>query len=298
MRNRRSLGIVLLLSLLWGSEWLFDGLLAGIPRFRVLGIRFMIASAMFVPFALRERNLAWAKLSGILAWNICLAAAIMVFPAVFLDIQTGISPGLAAIIFAMLPILASVFEGAGGLSDSPTLLGGLAGTAFLVRGGLSLGVSQTVPALCLLLIVMAQALTLVFAKSWLRHEQLRTSLLIQMLSASAIFFGYSAWHGRGSAPWTITSTVAVISLGLFGSAIAYFLFYSCLLEENAVSVSVIQWLLPVVGISETSLVFHHLPPWDAVAGGLLAIACVLITLRSGADTDRPLTLRITDDRTA
>jgi drug/metabolite transporter (DMT)-like permease len=286
------LTIVALVSLLWGSEWIFHETLVDIPPFRLLTLRCLVAALALVPFFLRGRE-SFPHLP--VARNLLLGMVVIALPALFLANRTDLSPGLVVVYFAMIPIITSVLGDGGGLSNTPLLLSGLAGTAFLVRGALSFSLAQTTSVLGLVLVVVAISAALVRAKRWLRGTPLPGSVMVQMLAAAVIFGGYSLMReGISGARWTVAEIVAVLCLGIFSGGIGYCGFYFVLRNAKASQATVVQWLIPVVGIAETATWLRHLPTWDSMLGGAVGVVSAGLFLRAPVNDDKPLTLQITN----
>jgi drug/metabolite transporter (DMT)-like permease len=291
---------ILLVSLLWGSEWLFklsgDTSLSGLPPFRVLSLRCFIAAIALIPWAIPRRTRDGNRSPSFLPLfpNILLGLVLIALPAIYLAGRSDLSPGLAVLLFATIPLVAAMLESSSGLNGAPALLGGLAGIAFLVRGSLSSSTSQALSLLGLTLIVVIVAALLVRAKTWLTAASVPASVMVQMLTAGIAFALYSLlFEHMPAVPWTGAQIAVVLSLGVLGSAVAYCLFYSALREVKASQVSAVQWLIPAVGIAETALLFRHLPEWGSLAGGLLAIGSAITLLYASTQGDAPLTLQIT-----
>lgn len=291
---------VVALSLLWGSEWLFqlpgENGLAALPHFRVLALRYFVAAIVLIPWVIRRKTKP--KTSIPLRANVLLGVMLMALPTLYLAYRTDLSPGLVVIVFGTIPLvaslIASMMESSSGFSAAPALLGGLAGTAFLVRGSLSSSTSQAVSLIGLIAIVVGIAAALVKGKQWLRHADLPASVMVQMLTAGIIFATYSAVFERiPTLAWSGSQIAALVILGTAWSAAAYCVFYAALRSLLASQAAVVQWLLPAVGIAETAIRFRHLPEWGSLAGGLLAIASAFALLYGPKQGDTPLTLQIT-----
>lgn len=291
---------VVIVSLCWGSEWLFklsgDTSLTGLPPFRVLALRYFIAAVVLIPWTIprrRSNNNRSASFVPLLP-NILLGFVLIALPTIYLANRSDMSPGLVVLLFATIPLIAAMLESSSGLTGAPALLGGLAGTAFLVRGSLSSSTSQALSLFGLTLIVVAIAAILVRAKTWLAAAGLPISVMVQMLTAGIVFALYSLlFEHMPATPWTGAQIAEVISLGVPGSAVAYYLFYSALQAVKASQIAVVQWLIPAVGIAETALLFRHLPEWGSLAGGLLAIGSAITLLYASKQGDTTLTLQIT-----
>ena len=292
---------VLLVSLLWGSEWLLrlsgDTSLSGLPPFRVLALRYFIAAIVLIPWAFpRRRRQAF---SIPLLPNVLLGTVLIALPTIYLANRSDLSPGLVVLLFATIPLIASMLESSSGLTGAPALLGGLAGTAFLVRGSLSSSTSQAISLGGSVLIVVAIATVLVRAGKSLASanppSSVPASVMVQMLTAGIVFAFYSLmFEHLQPVAWAGAQIAVVVILGAFGSAGAYCLFYVALRDLKVSQVSVVQWLIPAVGILETAILFRHLPEWGSLAGGMLSIGSAVVLLYAAKQGDTPLTLQITD----
>ena len=287
--------------LLWGSEWVLKVLpatsLSGLPPFRVLALRYFVAAIVLIPWVFPRRHQASSAegFSIPLLPNVILGTVLIALPAMYLANRSDMSPGLVVLLFATVPLAASMFESSSGLMGAPALLGGLAGTAFLVRGSLSSSSSQALSLVGMTLIVVAIAAMLVRARKWLASAHTGASVMVQMLTAGCLFAFYSLIFEHAPAiAWTGGQMASVVVLGIFGSAAAYCLLYASLRELRASQVAVVQWLIPAVGIVETACWFRHLPEWGSLAGGLLAIGSAIAILQAPKQGDAPLTLQITD----
>ncbi len=292
---------VLLVSLLWGSEWLFrlsgDTGLSGLLPFRVLALRYFIAAIVLIPWAFPRRRRPAVFIP--LLPNVLLGTVLIALPTIYLANRSDLSPGLVVLLFATIPLIASMLESSSGLTGAPALLGGLAGTAFLVRGSLSSSTSQAISLSGLVLIVVVIAAVLVRAGKSLAGanppSSVPASVMVQMLTAGIVFAFYSLmFEHLQPVAWAGAQIAVVVILGVFGSAAAYCLFYVALRDLKVSQVSVVQWLIPAVGILETAILFRHLPEWGSLAGGMLAIGSAVVLLYDSKEGDTPLTLQITE----
>ena len=229
----------------------------------------------------------------------CLGLCVIALPTIYLANRSDLSPGLVVLLFATIPLMASMLESRSGLTGAPALLGGLAGTAFLVRGSLSSSTSQAISLGGLVLIVVAIATVLVRAGKSLASanppSSVLASVMVQMLTAGIVFAFYSLmFEHLQPVAWAGAQIAVVVILGAFGSAGAYCLFYVALRDLKVSQVSVVQWLIPAVGILETAILFKHLPEWGSLAGGMLSIGSAVVLLYAAKQGDTPLTLQITD----
>jgi drug/metabolite transporter (DMT)-like permease len=289
---KRPLLILTAISLLWGSEWLLDQWVNGIPRFRLLAIRSLVAAFVLVPVTFRpgkpSNHIPIYK-------SVLLGVVVNIVPILFLANCTDLSPGLVVVLFAILPLMTSVIEEGRGLASAPILIGGLGGTAFLVRGGLSFSLSQTVPVLILLLILIAVAAVLVRAKQWMSITNIPAAVMIQMFTAAAVFGSYSFLReGTPVSRLALSTGLATLALGILASALAHCGFYWLLANTDPSQAAAVQWLVPVVGLIESAILLRHLPPWDSLLGGIVSVSSAILMFRSPIQGDSPLTLKITN----
>ncbi len=257
--------------------------LRDLPGLQVFAFRCLVASILLALFAIRARPLLTP---GTILRSTALGVFLIAAPVVLLTQAPNISPGLAILLFAMTPLLAAVAENVvnanhGELTGAPYMLGGLLGIAFLVRGTLSFSASQGLSVAYIALAVLAVALSMVKAKQWLRGENLPATIAIQLLAA-AVTTGLFSLHQDGAtfAGWQRSSFFWLLMLSMISSALAYVLFYRLLAEYRASQLSALQWIIPVISLSETAAYIHHLPAWDSLAGGAVALICAILLLRS------------------
>ncbi len=297
---KRRLLILAVVSLLWGSEWLLAETTISIPRFRLLACRSLTAGLFLIPLVIRNRQTT----SGLAVYkSVLLGIVVIALPTLLLAMRTDLSPGLIVVLFATIPLIVSVLEEGTGLRNSVALIGGLGGTAFLVRGGLSFSLSQTGSVLFLLASLIVVSAIFVRAKLWLSIAAIPASVMVQMFTTATIFGLCSlVWEGpsllhpasmQWSNVWNAPDFSATIALGIFGGAIAYSGFYWLLLNANPSQAATVQWLVPVVGVGETAVWLRHLPPWDSAFGGIVAVASTLFMFSNSRQDDGPLTLEIT-----
>jgi drug/metabolite transporter (DMT)-like permease len=284
------------LSLLWGSEWLANMQLSDLPHLRVIAVRCLIAAMVLLPFALPKRpdqpKLDYGR-------NALLGIGLIAAPVLLSSLATNISSGLAVVLFAAMPLIATLFESSG-LTGAPYLLGGLLGVCFLVRSSLSFSSTQGFSILWSTLAVFSVAASMVKGREWLQGQNLPRAILVQMLSAAATIGTYSLIREDSTGPWSISQISTVVTLAISGSAVAYMLFYSLLRGFRASQIAILQWLTPVVGVGEAAIWLRHFPSWEKAASAVAIVVCAVLLLRMKPDDPTeapqgisPLTFKIT-----
>ncbi len=245
-------GLLVLLSILWGGAFFFAGVaVKELPPMTVVLVRVLLAALMLLPlFWMRGFSLP----RGLSAWMPFLMMGLLnnALPFGFLFAgQTYVSVGLAAIINALTPLF-TVLVMAGFREEALTLnriIGvvlGVAGVAIL-RGLDGAGVAQTIGiALC-----VAGSLSYGFAALWGRRYLSGVpplkSATCQLLCSSAIMaVAVTLWDRPWALPIPGTATVlSLLALALFGTAIAYLVFYTILVRAGASNVMLVTLLVPI-----------------------------------------------------
>lgn len=282
--------VLAVLSVFWGSEWLLTMALVDIPHFRILALRYLIAALVLVPWLIRDRRELSVRL---VLRNAALSVVLIILPAIFLGSRPNLSPGLLVLLFAMLPMICAILEDGNWMAYAPLLLGALAGTAFLVRSGLSFDLSQALPVAGLLLIIVMAAYLLVRAKAWFAVGNLASQVGIQALTAALVLGAYSLVSERDPFTLSLAEGSSLICLGVL-SALSYVGFYWLIHTGSASRTTVVQWTIPAVSIAGTALWLRHLPTWDTMLGGATSVVCAVLFFRSPG-SEETLTLRITEE---
>lgn len=251
--DARSWALLVLLSLLWGGAFFFAGVaVREVPPMTVVFFRVLIAALALLPLFFAA-GLALPRTPS--AWTPFLMMGLLnnVLPFGFLFAgQTYVSVGLAAIINALTPLF-TVLVMAGFKEERLTayrvigVLLGVIGVAVL-RGidGAASGAQTIGIGLC-----MAGALSYGFAGLWGRRH---LSGIAPLKSATCQLMGSTLIMGLIVAvydqPWTLDApsigTIgAIVALALFGTALAYIVFFEILVRAGASNVMLVTLLIPV-----------------------------------------------------
>ncbi len=249
-------GLLILLSVLWGGAYFFAGVaVRELPPLTVVLARVLLAAVALLPLfwyfghTLPKSFTEWRPFIGMGLLN-----NVVPFGLIFAG-QTQITVGLSAIINAMTPLF-TVLVMAGFQQERLTanrvigVLLGVAGVAVLRGIEGPVNASQTLGiALCL-----GAALSYGFAALWGRKFlvgvapvksatcQLLCSTVIMMVVVSLI-----------DQPWTLDApgwnTVwSVIALAVFGTSLAYIVFFKILVRAGPSNVMLVTLLIPVTAL--------------------------------------------------
>jgi drug/metabolite transporter (DMT)-like permease len=149
------------------------------------------------------------------------------------------------------------------------VLVGFAGVAMVVSSGQQKGEIQWAGILLVAIASVSYAVATILAKSHLKGFD-PLGLATAQLSLAVLLMLPVAALGPLPSAVTARSVLAVCVLGIFGTGVAYLIYYGMLARISAVQVQAVTYVLPVWGLF-----------WGAVAGekvGILSILGVLVVL--------------------
>ncbi len=249
-------GLLILLSVLWGGAFFFSGVaVKELPPLTVVLVRVCLAAVVLLPlfwhfgYSLPKSWSEWMPFFGMGLLN-----NVLPFGFLFAG-QTQITVGLSSIINAMTPlftviVMASFREEQLTINRVIGVLLGVMGVAVL-RGfdgplefGQTLGIG-----LCL-----ASALSYGFAALWGRRFLAGVppvkSATCQLMCSTVIIAAVVCLIDQ---PWTLSmpslGTVwSLVALAVFGTALAYIIFFKILVHAGASNVMLVTLLIPVTAL--------------------------------------------------
>ncbi len=248
--------LLIFLSVLWGGAYFFAGVaVKELPPLTVVLIRVCMAAITLLPLfwyfghALPRSWTGWLPFLGMGLFN-----NVLPFGFIFAG-QTQITVGLSSIINAMTPLF-TVIVMAAFQEERLTVyrvigvLLGVVGVAVLrglegpIDGAQTFGI-----ALC-----MAGALSYGFAALWGRRRLVGVAPLksatCQLICSTFIMAVVVAFIDQ---PWTLsmpsqTTIYALLALAVFGTALAYIVFFQILVRAGASNVMLVTLLIPVTAL--------------------------------------------------
>ena len=253
-----SWGILLLLSLVWGSSYILikKSLLAFTPL-QVACLRLSISAIAFFPvFLWHFRTIDWSKLKYLVIVGVTGSA----LPAIlFSTAQTEISSSVAGVLSSLAPlftlIIGILFYGATIIWSKITgILVGLLGAISLIVFGQNAGIEGDLwYGLLILIGCVCYAISSNTVKASLQEmSSVKISAvaffivgfpcLIYLLSTNILEVIRTDEHG-------LTSLGAVTVLALAGTVMATVLFFKLVQMTNPVFASLVSYLIPIIAIS-------------------------------------------------
>lgn len=255
----REWALLLLLALIWGGSFLFNGLaLKELPPLVIVAVRVGLA-AIALHVVMRAQGLVlprnphlWLGFFWLGLFNNALPFGLIVWA------QTHIPSGLASILNATVPLFGVVvahFMTQDEKVDARRVLGvltGVAGVATMVGDGMSgLPQDHIYGELAVLCAALSYAFATVYGrrfKAWniapLTVTTGQTTMASLVLMPLALLI---------DAPWTLTQPsvstwFSLIMLALVSTALAYILYFKILSSAGAVNVSLVTLLIPPFAI--------------------------------------------------
>ena len=251
MRPRETAAL-LLLSLVWGAAFLFNGEVVGsVPPLTVVAGRLSIAACLLVPVALlRQRSIPQPGI-----WPVLVFMALFnnVIPFTLITAaQEHISSSLAATLVGTMPLFTLVFAIAlgterPGAEKVAGLVIGFLGAVVVI--GPSLGDftdSNTVAQLAVIAASACYAIATVVARKYARGDPLGMAAGQMVVGAVAALPLAFAIDGAPSFDIPLKAAFAWLALGLLSTGLAYIIFYALVQRLAATQVSMVSYLIPIV----------------------------------------------------
>lgn len=288
----RDLLWLILLAALWSPSFLLIKVAVddGMPALTLSALRVAIAAAAMLVF-LRVRGGGLPR--GAAVWRRVAPMGIFATAVPFSLFSWGeqhADSGLAAILNGSTPLFTVVFAFYFLRSERITpgraagILVGFGGIVLTfwprVLAGLDGGTGGRMEAAGLLAFTLAAACyggTIVYARRALMAMPPLVAPTMQLLIAAGAMLPVAValerpWHATpGLAAWG-----AIAALGVFGTAIAYVVFYGLIARTSATFASLVTYFLPPAGIALGAIILDEQIGWHAVVGGALIIVGVLI----------------------
>jgi len=257
-----------------------------VPPFRAAAIRFVLAAAILgvAGAALRLRFPCSAR-----EWRnqVILGVTMMSIPygAVFWAEQ-HINASLTALLFASFPLVVAIW--------SPILTGqtvprralfsivvGFGGMAVLFFHGVPSTRLGRFSAIAVLVGVVSSAWATVSAKRQASTTNPLVSTGIQMAVAAIVTTAATLTLERGQeSHWTAVSFSMLVLLAVFGSAVAFSLYYWLLRDITAYQLGTIDLVVPLVAATEGALLLRESVPPLMIAAMVVVLGAVLVVIRS------------------
>jgi len=282
----------LLVTLIWSSTWIvIKGQLGVVPPAWSVCYRFLIAGAAMMaiarltgaPLAIGRGGHGWALLAGLLQF-------VLNFNLVYVS-ELYITSGLAAVVFALLVVPNALLAWL--LFGARVTARFAAGSAVAMTGVALLFVqemraSATPPAavltglgLVLLAVLAASGGNVMQLAGGLKSRPVAPVLGWAMLYGAAMNAAL-AWATAGPPVFEASARywLGLVYLGLIASALAFWLYYGIIRAIGPAKAAYSSVLIPILAMAISTVAEGYRWSALALAGGALALAGLVIALRS------------------
>jgi len=277
---------LIFLAMLWGPSFLFIKIaVLEVPPITMVMVRVGIAAAILYT-VLRFRKTPLPT-----GWNIWRHFAILGFFAnafPFLCFNWGeiyVDSALASILNGTTPLFTMLIAHFAIREERltlPKILGGLIGFQglfLLVLPSIQSGVNASFWGIMAMTAASASyGIALVYAKKNLPKLAPAVAPTAQLTMATVYLLPLSLLLDK---PWSLPvpslqAVASIIALAVFGTAIAFIVYYHILAKVGATHLSMVTYLVPVFGIALGVLVLDEILSWHAYLGCLLILLGVMV----------------------
>jgi drug/metabolite transporter (DMT)-like permease len=275
----KPVAVWLVLSLIWGSTWLFIKLgLQDLPPFTFAGVRFVVAGCVLVcviavrrmPLPRARRDWLFIALTGLMAFTVN-------YGLLFWGEQRT-SSGLAAILQTIIPAFGLVIAHYYLPDERITLWKvcgialGIAGVVLIFSDQASVGDGKAALMGSAAIVVGAfgVAYSNVLVKARARHIEPAVLAAGQMIFGLVplLLIGVTLEGNPFSFRWTPLAVLSLLYLALVGSAIAFLLFYWLVRNMDVTKTMLIPLVTPPIAVFLGWLVLGEGLTWRTAAGAL------------------------------
>jgi drug/metabolite transporter (DMT)-like permease len=281
---------------IWGSTWLAIRIVVrDIPPCLAASLRFLIAAGLLAVIAVWQ-EIPLPKTRSEWRATLILSITMMALPyGLIFWAEQHITSSITAVLYSSSPLVAALLTPA--MTGRPvprsaiySLLVGVGGMAMLLNVELSGSANTLIGGIAVLVGVVSSAWSTVYAKRETHDVHPIVSTGIQLfVGALGLGIVSMALERNRSVEWTTRSIIALLFLAIFGSAIAFALYYWLLRSMDAYKATTINLIVPFVAIAEGAA-------FQEVITGMMLLSSVIVLGSVGfalkAQADSPIGLRL------
>lgn len=297
-------GKLVLVALIWGGTFIAGRIAslevapasAALWRYVVASVAVVVAHGVLEGRLPRLTARQWLGVSllgatGVAAYNLCFMIGLQTVPASRASLIVALNPAMtfvgAILLFGERPTPMRIAGVALALCGVAVVIGH-GNPAALLSGGISTG--DVIVFGCVL--------------SWSSYTLIGKRILVGLsplaattyasLIGTVLLAGVAAWlpapMSAGIAPPAVSATawLALLFLGVFGTAVAFVWFYDGVRALGPARASVFINLVPVAAVLLAFALLDERLEWSMLAGGLAVVAGVWLINRPGRPTPAPL----------
>jgi drug/metabolite transporter (DMT)-like permease len=275
-----------LLCLIWGSTWLAIKIgLVGVPPFLGAGLRLGLSTTIVgLLLAARRRRLTLSRNDRTCALSVGILVFWLNYAGVYWA-ETRISSGLTAILFSTMPLMTALLSRFWMRSEELSarkltgILVGVAGTSLLFWPEEHVGLSQVLGTASALAACLLAAINLVTMKRYGAEADPFVLNFIGMgigtIGLLLMSAGLESWT---SVAWSRSNALALIYLAVFGSVIAFSVYYHLIKVMDATVVSLTTLIIPIVALALGRMVLRETVTPLAIGGIVTILTGVAVAI--------------------
>ena len=274
------------LCMIWSTTWVAIRIgVRYLPPFGFAAARFLIASALLGVILLWRPP---RSTSSPIPWASVVVCGVLQFGVSYGLVFWGeqyVAAGFASIIFASIPLFIALIARVmlGERLYPLKVLGvlvGFSGILLLFIRDIGENPADIWAGVGLVIGAIASSLANVMIQRDQRNLDQTLNAAIQMILGTVCLFGVSAAMEPGADyRWTLASITSLLFLALFGSTIAFLLYYWLLHRTTAMRASTIAFVAPLLTVVQGHVFLGEVLGWNHLAGGLLILAGSALVIR-------------------
>jgi len=287
----------ILLCAIWGSTWLAIRVAVhDLPPIGAAALRFLLAAIVLAVFTI-VRGYSWPKSRAEWIPQIVLSVSMMAVPfGLLFWAEQYIMAGMAAVLYATIPIMVAIFNPmvGGHIPDRRTMFSmliAMSAVGYIFQSQFSTSRMSLIGGAAVMVAAVCCAFSAIYAK---KHHEVHpaVSTCVQLVLGGVLLFGVARLvEPDASWNWSKPASIALAYMVVFGSAVAFAVYYWLLRQVEAWQASSTSLIVPLVAIYlDASLAQEHVP-WDVVAASVLVIVSVGVVLRP--EPSDPIALELT-----
>jgi drug/metabolite transporter (DMT)-like permease len=282
---------------IWGTTWLAIRLVVReIPPFFAASARFLIA-AVFLAFLAVAQRAHLPRTPREWRAVLVLSITMMALPyGLIFWAEQSVASSVTAVLYSASPLAVALMTPAMTGKAVPrsaiySLLVGVGGIAILFQVDLRSSMGSLLGGIGVLIGVLSSSWSTIYAKKETREVNPVVSTALQLFVGGIVLAVLSFSLERGQpASWTAVSTTALLFLAIFGSAIAFVLYYWLLRHMDAYKAITINLVVPIIAIIEGGFFAHEIVNPLMLLSALIVLGSVGFTLKAQSDESMQLKL--------
>jgi drug/metabolite transporter (DMT)-like permease len=285
MTERKVWAAFFLLALAWGTSFMFIKIAVRtlqpvtVVAFRLLiGWLGLLVIVRARGLSLPRKPRTWIHLTVIGVINVAIPFILIVWAE---SGQSGLDSGVAAILNSTVPLFSILIAGLILQMERITggrvlgLIVGFGGVVLLLGRDPVMDLGSILPYIAVVTAALCYAAGSVYARHYLQGIKPVLLAAGQLFIADVFAFIFAfALEDFGAQTFSWEAIAALLWLGLFGSCLAYILYFYVLQAWDATRTTLVTYVIPVVGVTAGVLFLGETIDWRVLVGGLLILSGV------------------------